>query len=158
MRTVEIESADTLLDIGVSIPLLSVRFPFTKKRFTVRVTMRRPTMGSLIRILRIYLQMGIRIDEIPNLSKEQEFELIINHGKKVAEIVMLAILRDGIRVWLFGRLLKWILLWFVSDDHLTAINATFAPLYATRSFGNIIRSVEGANPLTPRVSQEKKGS
>ena len=119
--------------------------------------MRRPTMGSLIRILKIYLQMGIRIDEIPNLTKEQEFELIVNHGKKVAEIVML-ILRDGIRVWLFGRILGWILLWFVSDDHLTAINATFAPLYATRSFGNIIKSVEGANPLTPRVSQERKGS
>lgn len=102
--------------------------------------------------------MGIRIEEIPGLTKEQEFELVVNHGKKIAEIVMLAILRDGIRVWLFGRILKCILLWFVSDDHLTVINREFAPLYATRAFGNIIKSVEGANPLTPRVSQERRGS
>lgn len=120
--------------------------------------MRRPTLSGLIRIVKLYLQMGVTVDEIPTFTKQQEFELIANHGKKVAEIVMIAILRNGVRVWWFGRPLKWILLQFVSDDHLTAINREFAPLFGTRAFVNIIKSVEGANPLTPRVSQERKGS
>lgn len=152
-RKVEIESADVLLDIGVSIPLLLFRLPFTKKRAKLRFTMRRPTMGGLIKIMKLYLQMGVQVDQLKDFTKEQEMELIANHGEKVAEIVMLAILRDGLRVWLFGRILKCLLMNFVSDDHLTAVNREFAPLFSTRAFGNIIKSVEGANPLTPRMSQ-----
>lgn len=151
-RQAEIENADVILDVGVSIPLSQIRVPFTKKHLTWRVTMRRPTMGSLMRIAKLYLRMGVKVEELQTMTKEQQFELLANHGDKIAEIVMIAILRDRVRIWLFGGVLKWWLLNYVNDNHLTAINREFAPLYGTAAFGNIIKSVEGANPLAPRMS------
>ncbi len=149
-RQVEIETADAILDVGISIPILQIKIPFTKRHFTLRATMRRPTMGSLMRIAKAYRAMGVKVNELKTMSKEQQYELLANHGDKIAEIVMLAILRDGVRIWCFGRLLKWVLMNYVEDSHLTALNKTFAPLYGTRAFGYIIKSAEGANPLIPR--------
>ena len=152
-RQTEIESADVLLDVGVSIPLFQIKVPFTKKHLTKRVTMRRPTMGSLIRIAKLYLQMGVKVEELQTMTKEQQFELLANHGDEIAEIVMVAILRDRSKIWWFGRLLKWWLMNHVNDNHLTTLNREFAPLYGTQAFGDIIKSVEGANPLVPRMSR-----
>lgn len=149
-RQVEIESADALLDVGISIPILQFKMPFTKRHLTYRVTMRRPTMGSLMRIAKVYLAMGVKVNELNDMSKEQQYELLANHGDKIAEVVMLAILRDSVRIWWFGRFFKWVLLNYVNDTHLTTLNKTFAPLYGTRAFGDIIKLVEGASPLTPR--------
>ncbi len=151
-RQMEMESAEVLLDFGISIPILQVRVPFTQRRWTHNATMRRPTMASLMRIGRLYRAMGVDVAELKSMDKMQQYELLANHGDKIAEIVMVAILRDDVRIWLWGRMLKWLLMNHCSDRHLAELNQTFAPLYGTRAFEIIIASVEAANPLAPRAS------
>ena len=62
---IEIEAAEALLDIGVSLPFFKI--PFTRK--VVRLTMRRPCLGGQIRLARLYLQTGVtyeRMLELPS--------------------------------------------------------------------------------------------
>lgn len=151
-KQLEIECADALSDIGISVPLLCIKIPFRKKPWVISVTMRRPTMGSLIKIARIHLSMGVTFEDMQKFTKEEEFEFIAKHGNKVAEIASLAILRNGLKVLLFGWLMKRIILWCVSDRHLMAVSRQFTPLFGTKAFENIIKSVEVANPLVPRMS------
>lgn len=155
---IEKEAADALLDVGISFPLIRVKIPFIKA-FYIKGVMKRPKLGSLIRIAKIYLSMGVTVKDMELFTKEQEFEFIANHGHKVAMIAALSILRGTVKGYMFGWLLKWVILLFISDAHLYAIGKQFTPLFGTKSFINIIRSVEIANPLTPRLSQNvKKGS
>ena len=38
-KEIEIEAADALLDVGVSLPLLRVKIPFRRNPFQIRLTM-----------------------------------------------------------------------------------------------------------------------
>ena len=154
---VEEDAADALLDIGISVPLIRIKFPFMKPRY-IRATMKRPTLASLIRISKIYRSMGVTYKDLCSFTKEQEFEFIAKHGKKVAKIAALMMLRGSISAFLFGWIYQLIILLFVKDDHLCAISRQCIPLLNTKAFSDIIKSVEAANPLTPRMSQENKGS
>ena len=58
-QLIQKEAAEALLDIGISLPLSEIRIPMLKKPVQLRVTMKRPTLASLMRIARIYLDMGV---------------------------------------------------------------------------------------------------
>ncbi len=153
-RLMERGASEVLLDLGISIPIWSWRLPFCKKPFwNFRLTMRRPTLGTLIRMARLYLSMGVTFDQMSKFTKEQEFEFIARHGDKVAEIVALSILRGGFKARLLTGCVKRIILNHLSESDLFAINKQFTPLLGTKAFTNIIRSVEIANPMKPKMSQ-----
>ena len=71
-KNVEIEAAEALLDVGVSLPFLQFKMPFRKKPVSIRVTMKRPCLGSQIRIARLYLQLGITYEEMEQFNKHEE--------------------------------------------------------------------------------------
>lgn len=78
-REIERESADVLLDAGVSVPLFSFKFPFSKRRMTVRATMRRPTLAGQIRISRLYNRMGVTSEQMWDFDKEQQMKFLDEH-------------------------------------------------------------------------------
>lgn len=152
---VEIEAAEALLDIGVSLPFFKI--PFTRK--VVRLTMGRPCLGGQIRLVRLYLQTGITYEEMLEFTKHEELVYMARHGKKVSKMVALTICRGAFATWLLSDLLAWLLRWFVDDRYLRAANMQFLRLLGTKSFMSIIRSISTANPMRPRLSQRrKKGS
>ena len=155
-RNVEIEAAEALLDVGVSLPFLKI--PFTKR--VIRLTMKRPCLGNLIRICTLYLQLGVTYEQVEAFDKDEELQFMAMHGKRISKMVALTICRGAISGTLFAGLLAWLLRWFVQDIYLQAANRQFITLMGTRSFMNIINSVEMANPMKPRLSQRnrKKGS
>lgn len=57
-RLIQREGAAALLDRGVSVPLKDIRLPFCKP-LRLRVVMRRPRLGGLIRLARVYLSLGV---------------------------------------------------------------------------------------------------
>lgn len=152
---IEIEAAEALLDIGVSLPFFKI--PFTRK--VIRLTMRRPCLGGQIRLGRLYLQTGITYEEMLDFTKHEELAYMALHGKRVSKMVALTICRGPITGTLFAGILAWLLRWMVDDIYLRAANMQFLRLLGTKSFMTIIRSVSTTNPLKPRLSQErKKGS
>lgn len=151
---IEIEAAEALLDIGVSLPFFKI--PFTRK--VVRLTMKRPCLGGQIRLARLYLQTGVSYEQMLEFSKHDELAYMALHGKQVSKMVALTICRNAFSAWFFSDALAWLLRWFVDDEYLRAANMQFLQLLGTKSFTTIISSISMTNPMKPRLSQKRKGS
>lgn len=155
---IEIEAADALLDVGVSLPLLQVKIPFRRNPVRVRLIMRRPCLGNQIRIAKLYLETGVTHEAMERFNKHEELAYLALHGKKVSKMVALTICRGRFTGWLLTPVVAWLLRWMVDDRWIQGANLRFITLLGTKSFMNIIGSVERVNPLAPRTSQKKKGS
>lgn len=158
IRRIERESADALLDAGVSVPLLSFGVPLTGRRIVIRGTMRRPTLGGLMRIARLYCRLGVTSDELWRMSKEEEMKFLSAHGREVSRMVAVTMLRGHLRRRMLEGLLGWIVRHRMRHDELLGVMKRFVLLLGTDPFISIIRSAEGMNPLKPRLSREAKGS
>lgn len=155
---VELEAAEALLDTGVSLPFKTIRVPFTRKGFTLRVTMKRPCLGSQIRIARQYHKIGVTYKQMKAFSKDEEMNFLALHGKRISLMIALTICRGAFTGCLFAPIMAWIIRWFVPDVFIQGANLRFITLLGTKDFMNIIRSAEIANPLRPKLSQKEKGS
>ena len=127
-KNVEIEAAEALLDVGVSLPFLQFKMPFRKKPVSIRVTMKRPCLGSQIRIARLYLQLGITYEEMEQFNKHEEMAFLAIHGKRVSKMVSLTICRGAVSGLLFSDIIAWLLRWFVPDKYLQGANQRFVTL------------------------------
>lgn len=154
----ELEASEALLDIGVSLPFKELRFPFTKKRKVLRITMRRPCLGNQIRIARHYLKLGVTYEQMMAFGKDEEMAFLAQHGKRISMMIALTICRGYVTGWLLAPLMAFVVRWFVPDLFLQGANLNFISLLGTRNFLNIIKSVERTNPLKPKLSQKRKGS
>lgn len=159
-KGIQQEAAEALLDVGVSVPFVSLRLPLLKRPLlTLRLVMKRPTLQSLLRISRLYLKLGCTYKEMKRFDTHRQFEFLAAHGPKVAKMVALTVLRGTVSGYLLADLLKWLILWFMPYRYFWEANLRFMELLGTKPFMIIIRSVEIANPLKPRLSQkERKGS
>lgn len=155
---VELEAAEALLDIGVSLPFKAVRIPFTGKCFALRMTMKRPCLGNQIRIARHYLKIGVTYEQMKVFEKHEEMVFLATHGKRISKMIALTICRGAFSGWLFSPFMAWFIRWFVPDAFIMGANLRFITLLGTKDFMNIIKSSEIANPLRPRMSQKRKGS
>lgn len=153
---VELETAEALLDIGVSLPIKEFKIPFTGKRFAPRLIMKRPCLGSQIRIARHYLQIGFTYEEMKAFNKHEEMVFLAKHGKRVSKMIALTICRGAFSGWFLSPFMAWFIRWFVPDAFIQGANLRFITLLGTKDFMNIIRSSEIANPLRPRLSQQRK--
>lgn len=94
-RRIEMEAADALLDIGVSLPLFSFRIPWRKRPVQLRLMMRRPTLGTQIRLARIYLGMGVTADEMSRYDRHEELAFVAMHGTAVSRMIALTVCQIG---------------------------------------------------------------
>lgn len=151
----ELKAADGLLDIGISIPLRPVRF--RKWKITPRVTMKRPPLGGLLRILRVYLSLNATPEELKKMGEMESAAFMAKHGKTVAKMVALSVL-SGFLSGKFAPLLSWWLLWRCHPNVLFHAAAEFIDRIDSESFTNIIRSYGSQNLLRPNLSHAKKRS
>ena len=98
-RRVEIEAAEALLDVGVSLPLLRIRLPWRRRPVEVRLTMRRPCLGSQIRMARLYMETGVTLEEMRGFNRHEELAYMAKHGKKLSRMVALTICRGKNAFW-----------------------------------------------------------
>lgn len=157
-RLVEREGAAALLDGGVSVPLKELRLPLRKKPVKLRVTMRRPRLGGLIRLAGVYLKLGVTAAEMEKFTKEQEMAFIAAHGKDISLMVALTLCRGWWSRHLLLRPAAWWIRHWMETRYLMACMRKFVLLLGTDPFTSIIRSAERTNPMKPRLSQARKGS
>lgn len=138
------QAADMLLDIGIAIPLLP-KFLFRKKNSTV--TIHRPTLGNLMRIAKVYQQIGVTPDELKDMDFKEQMEFVANHGKDISRIVAYAVCSGCFTgKWLNG-MVAWWLRWRVHPVML--VQAMFQLLKGThlQSFCSIIPLAAQADEL-----------
>lgn len=141
-----------LLDLGVSIPLRPIL------GYTPRLVMKTPYSGTLLRISKLYISMGVSKKSLDNMTYEDKMLLHAKHGEKIALMVAFAIIRGFIPGLLFARLLAFILLWQMKPVMLHEAWYQLLSLLDTKSFIDIIRSADQINLMKPKLSQQKKGS
>lgn len=156
-RLIQREGAAALLDRGVSVPVKEIRLPFCKP-LRLRVVMRRPRLGGLIRLARVYLSLGVTAEEMKKFSKEEEMAFLVAHGKAVSRMIAYTLCRG----WISRRLLvgpaAWLVRNWIDTEYVSAAMRNFIFLLGTDPFTNIINSVERMNPMKLRMSHTGKGS
>ena len=151
-RLIQREGAAALLDRGVSVPLKDIRLPF-RKPLRLRVVMRRPRLGGLIRLARVYLSLGVTAEQMNKFTKEEEMAFLVSHGKQVSRMVAYTLCRG----WISRRLLvgatAWLVRNWIDTEYVSAAMRSFVFLLGTDPFTSIIRSAERTNPMKLRLSQ-----
>lgn len=151
-NAVEQKVADLLLDAGVSIPLL--RIPFVGK--TLRITMRRPTLGGIIRITRCVQQLGVTTSEMEAFTVEQKRRFLLDHGDTLARIIALTVCRGYLAGLLLAPILAKMILWWTPYEYIWHAQLTFIGyLGEVRDFRPIIGLVEQINPLKPSQNEKR---
>ena len=158
---VELRAADTLLDRGVRIYL---RAPLLLRIFgkkMLRVTLRKPTMGTMMAISREYLKMGVSVDGVNNGEDgiTEAHLLLSQHGKRVCRIVAMGMLRGRFATLHLSRPLGWWLRWHSSATDLRDALFVLITLSGIADFTTTIRWLRELKMTTPRqTSHEEKGS
>lgn len=157
-RLIEGEAAEALLDRGVSVPVLLFRLPWSRRALTLRLTMRRPTLGALIRIARIHGRLGASAGDIGQYDRAAQMRFMARHGRDIARIIAVTFCRGRLAArWLEGPL-AWLVLHRMRPEHMAGAMDRFVSLLGTAPFLPIIRSAERANPMKPRLSRDATGS
>ena len=150
-RDIEKEAAELLLDAGVSMPLLKI--PIIG---TVRITMRRPHLGGIVRILREVKTLGVTSQQIETMDIEQKRLFLYNHANTLSRIIALTICRGFVSGKLLAPLLAKIIHWCMPYEYIWNAQLVFASyLGEVQDFLPIINLSERVNPLKPMLSQEK---
>lgn len=151
----ELKAADGLLDIGISIPLRPLRL--RKWSVVPRVTMKRPPLGGLLRILRMCLKLNATPEELKKMNEADTVAFMAKNGKVVARLVALSVW-SGYFSGKLSRLLAWWLLWRCHPNVLFHAAMEFIDRIDSQSFTTIIRSYASPNLLRPNLSQKIKRS
>ena len=138
------QAADMLLDIGIEIPLMP-KFIFRNKNSTV--TIYRPTLGNLMRIAKVYQNIGVNPDQLKDMSFDEQMKLTAEKGKDISRIVAYAICSGCFIGKWFNGIVAWWLRWRVHPVML--LQAMFQLLKGTqlKSFCSIIPLAAQADEL-----------
>lgn len=155
---IETEVAEALLDVGVSVPLKGIKIPFKRTPIRLKIVMKRPTLGTQIRIARLKGRLGLSYQELAKLSPDEQQAFIARNGKTVSRMIALMVCRGYLSGITLAPVLAWVIRWWMDDLHQQVAVSRFISLMGTKGFETIIKSVEAANPLTPTMSQTMKRS
>lgn len=133
---VEIQTVDTILDKGVRVPIPApLFFRMFGKRFFY-VTVRRPTIASMLMISKLYLKLKIKEDETDWSSWMMTMAVT---GKEVSRIVAVGMLRGRIRSRIFGKLLAWYIRGNMDMRQLAELSVILVTLSGVQDFMNTIK-------------------
>ena len=150
------DAADVLLDLGVSIPVRAPRLLRWLGKREMRLTIRRPYYGTMVRISKAWLSMGVTAESISRNSLEDDLKLIGEHGRTVANIVALGILRGKFSGHFAGLLARW-LMWHMHPSLMVESAYRLVTLSKVEDFTTTIRLL-GAMNVTRNLSPGREGS
>jgi hypothetical protein len=149
---VEIKTVDTILDRGVRVPIPA---PFFLKMFgvrTIKIIVKRPVIGNMLRISKMYLKMGVK-DEADG-DWRNWIDIFAKTVVPASEIVAIGMLRGRIRGRLLCKPLAWYLRWHMDTRQMAELAALLVSLSGVQDFMNTITFLRGMKMTTPmNVSQ-----
>ena len=150
----QLKATAALLDIGVSLPLRPLRW--RRWKWVPRVTMRRPPLGGMMRILKLYLQMNTTSEQLSAMNEEQARAFFVKNARSLSSIVALAVCSGYWSGRLLAPLLAWVLRWRCDTNVLFFATTQLMELLDAKSFTLIIRSIATINLMAPSLSQKNE--
>ncbi|MGV3705449.1 MAG: hypothetical protein ACO1NU_08725 [Arcticibacter sp.] len=154
----ELKAADTLLERGVRV---KIRAPLLLRIFrkkTISLVIKQPTWGTMLRVSRLYLKMGISSEELKGISVEKAIELMSKNGKGFSKIIACLLLNGYITYFLFNRPLAFFLRESMEPNRMAALVELIILFGGVEDFMNTIRSVSTTIVTAPNLSPENQGS
>ena len=148
----ELTVSERILDLGVRIPIRPLRF-LDFKRKPRAVTIRQPYGGSLIRISRMFLKIGVTFEEMKDYNTDQNIAFMAKHATAVSYMVAAAIVRGCFGYRMFGWAVAWWLRWRVHPVFLSEAMFQLMKNMDINPFQNIIRLAELMRMTKPRLSR-----
>lgn len=155
MGTTELKAAGLLLDLGVSVPIRPLRF-LHKRGKPLRIVMRTPSTGNLIRICRLYLQTGANMEQLRNYTYEENMKFLSDHAEAVSRMVAFTLVRGRLSGRLLNRFVAWWLRWHVHPLFLQEAWFRMMNMLDISPFKNIISSAQQMNLMKPKLSRGKE--
>ena len=117
--------------------------------------MRRPCLGSQMRIARQFLKLGVTARQAERFTDDQERAFFVEHLRELSMIVAFAVCRGYLSGLILAPVVAWLIRWKVPPEYLVEAQRWFQKLRGTRDFTNIIASAEAINPFRPVASQKR---
>lgn len=156
MKQIEAQAADALLDRRLKINLPA---PWPLRLFgrrTIPIWMKLPVGQNLIRISRLFVQMGIDPKKVTAESFGTVLEYIGLHGVTVSRIIAYGLIRGSFSAWLLNRPLAWYIRNHATLPNMAELVRIIALLSGAEAFVTIIRSVSEMRITEPTLSHEEK--
>lgn len=141
-KETELLGATALLGGGISLPLQTLLG-------TVRITMRIPSTEDLLRISRMYLEMGVTAEELNGYTFEQKSRFMVIHGREVSRMVAFGIARRWPPPGVKNRIVAWLLRRYMHPVALQEAWMRILSPLTLGAFGNITASAEAVNQMAP---------
>ncbi len=139
--SVKIQVARTILRRGVWVPVctapLLLRWLGVKN---ISFRMRQPSLGGLIMISEIVAAMGVKPEDLNELTQAEALDIVRKNGRNLSRIVMIGILRYWPLVHL-NRSFSWLLVWAAEPAVICAAAHILMTINDTGDFINTIRSI-----------------
>ena len=120
--SIELQAAETLLDIGVKLPVRAPMFLRVLGIKNINLIIKQPYAGTGITAGRLYLKAQKNGIDAQNMT--EALEVRERNGMLIARAVAVFVLRGKMLAWLFNRLLGYFLLNGVSEKTLLNIMNT----------------------------------
>lgn len=146
------QAADMLLDIGIDIPLLP-KFIFRKKNSTI--TIHRPTLGNLMRIARVYQNVGVSPEQLKEMNFNEQMKLVAEKGKDISRIVAYAVCSGCFTGKWLNRPVAWWLRWRVHPVMLVQAMLQLLKGSQLQAFCSIIPLAAQADDLLNPIGSHK---
>lgn len=145
---VEQLAAAALLREGISLPLFRI---FGKQ---VRMTIKAPCLGSLMRISNVYSGMGVTMKQLQELDFEGKVAFVGRYGKEISRMLAYCMISGKYTGWLLNRPMAWIVRHYMHPVLLEQAWIKMLSMYDTAPFVNITISAAKLNVL--KINSEKK--
>ena len=152
-KEIELLAAAAIRDAGISLPLA-----VTFRKQPLRVTMKMPSLRSLIRVTELYHKMGVTAKDYAGYTLEQRAEFIRLHARTMSRIVAFGIVRGRFLGLLLNRPVAWYLRGTMEPFALCEAWKQVLNAINTIPFEGTIASFEAINRLSPMLSHSGKRS
>src|SRR3546814_873903 len=154
MEHTELLAADVLLERGVKFnlpaPLLLRLFGKKELFFTVRYL----TLGTILRISRLYLKTGITSDQLDNIDQENLHKLVDSNAAIFSRVAAVAILNSYLWGKLLARPLSWYLMHKLTLSKLCTLSYLLVIMCRVQDFTNTIRLISSMRITERNLSQD----
>lgn len=151
MAQEEYKACKLMLDMGVAIPVRPLKYLYRKKK-PCRVVMRTPYAGTVMRINRLYLSLGVTYEELKGYTFEQNASFVAKHGKTISRMVAYTLVRGWLAGLLLNRLVAWWLRWRVHPVMLQEAMFQMLTMLDKGDFPVIIKLAQKMNLMKPNLS------
>lgn len=153
MRETEIKLVDTILDKGVRV---SIPTPFFLRWLglkAINIVLKRPVIGNMLRISKMYLKMNVAADFGDDVNKW--LEVFTAAAVPVSRIVAIAILRGRFIGWLFCKPFASYLRWHIDSRKQAELAGVLVVASGVADFLNTIKFLRTMKVTEPRKESQK---